>query len=42
MPEDGVAMRERGFQVLAYADVWVFERALRQIAGAQTSTTAVA
>ncbi len=27
--EDGRAMRERGFQVLAFADVWVFERALR-------------
>jgi len=28
--EDGRAMRERGFQVLAFADVWVFERALRE------------
>ncbi len=28
--EDGRAMRERGFEVLAFADVWVFERALRE------------
>jgi 2-keto-3-deoxy-L-rhamnonate aldolase RhmA len=27
--EAGRAMRERGFQVLAFADIWVFERALR-------------
>lgn len=27
---DGRAMRERGFQVLAFADIWVFERALRE------------
>ncbi|HEY2868619.1 MAG TPA: aldolase/citrate lyase family protein [Gaiellales bacterium] len=27
--EDGRAMRDRGFQVLAFCDVWVFERALR-------------
>jgi len=27
--EDGRAMRERGFEVLAFCDVWVFERALR-------------
>jgi hypothetical protein len=23
-------MRERGFEVLAFADIWVFERALRE------------
>jgi 2-keto-3-deoxy-L-rhamnonate aldolase RhmA len=28
-PEEGAALRERGFQVLAYGDVLVFERALR-------------
>jgi 2-keto-3-deoxy-L-rhamnonate aldolase RhmA len=28
-PAEGQALRQRGFQVLAYADVWVFERALR-------------
>jgi 2-keto-3-deoxy-L-rhamnonate aldolase RhmA len=28
-PEEGAALRERGFEVLAYADVWVFENALR-------------
>ncbi len=27
--EEGAALREQGFQVLAFADVWVFERALR-------------
>jgi 2-dehydro-3-deoxyglucarate aldolase/4-hydroxy-2-oxoheptanedioate aldolase len=27
---DGAALREQGFQVLAFADVWVFERALRE------------
>jgi 2-keto-3-deoxy-L-rhamnonate aldolase RhmA len=27
---DGRAMRARGFEVLAFADVWVFERALRE------------
>ncbi len=27
--EEGAALRERGFEVLAYADVLVFERALR-------------
>jgi len=29
-PAEGQALRQRGFQVLAYADVWVFERALRE------------
>jgi len=29
-PAEGAALRERGFQVLAYADVLVFERALRE------------
>lgn len=28
--DEGAALREQGFQVLAYADVWVFERALRE------------
>jgi 2-keto-3-deoxy-L-rhamnonate aldolase RhmA len=28
--EEGAALREQGFQVLAFADVWVFERALRE------------
>jgi 2-dehydro-3-deoxyglucarate aldolase/4-hydroxy-2-oxoheptanedioate aldolase len=27
---EGAALREQGFDVLAYADVWVFERALRK------------
>jgi 2-keto-3-deoxy-L-rhamnonate aldolase RhmA len=27
---DGAALRERGFQVLAYGDVLVFERAMRE------------
>jgi 2-keto-3-deoxy-L-rhamnonate aldolase RhmA len=27
--DEGAALREQGFQVLAFADVWVFERALR-------------
>jgi 2-dehydro-3-deoxyglucarate aldolase/4-hydroxy-2-oxoheptanedioate aldolase len=27
---EGAALREQGFDVLAYADVWVFERALRE------------
>ena len=27
---DGAALREQGFDVLAYADVWVFERSLRE------------
>jgi 2-keto-3-deoxy-L-rhamnonate aldolase RhmA len=29
-PAEGTALRERGFQVLAYGDVLVFERALRE------------
>jgi 2-keto-3-deoxy-L-rhamnonate aldolase RhmA len=29
-PAEGAALRDRGFQVLAYADVLVFERALRE------------
>jgi 2-keto-3-deoxy-L-rhamnonate aldolase RhmA len=29
-PAEGAALRERGFQVLAYGDVLVFERALRE------------
>jgi 2-dehydro-3-deoxyglucarate aldolase/4-hydroxy-2-oxoheptanedioate aldolase len=29
-PAEGQALRQRGFQVLAYADVWLFERALRE------------
>jgi 2-keto-3-deoxy-L-rhamnonate aldolase RhmA len=29
-PKEGAALRERGFQVLAYGDVLVFERALRE------------
>jgi 2-keto-3-deoxy-L-rhamnonate aldolase RhmA len=28
--EEAVELRDRGFQLLAYADVWVFERALRR------------
>lgn len=28
--EEGAALREQGFQVIAFADVWVFERALRE------------
>jgi 2-keto-3-deoxy-L-rhamnonate aldolase RhmA len=32
--EEGAALREQGFQVLAFADVWVFERALRERIGA--------
>jgi 2-keto-3-deoxy-L-rhamnonate aldolase RhmA len=27
---DGAALHARGFQVLAYADIWVFEKALRE------------
>jgi 2-keto-3-deoxy-L-rhamnonate aldolase RhmA len=27
---EGAALRQQGFEVLAYADVWVFERALRE------------
>jgi hypothetical protein len=27
--QDGAAAAARGFQILAYADVWVFENALR-------------
>jgi 2-keto-3-deoxy-L-rhamnonate aldolase RhmA len=33
-PQDGAALLEQGFQVLAFADVWVFERALRAGIGA--------
>ncbi len=28
-PAEGVALRARGFSVFAYADIWVFENALR-------------
>ncbi len=30
---EGAGLRERGFQVLAYCDVWVFENALREEMG---------
>jgi 2-keto-3-deoxy-L-rhamnonate aldolase RhmA len=28
--EEGLSLRERGFQILAYGDIWLFEQALRE------------
>jgi len=40
-PQDGAAAAARGFQILAYADLWVFENALREgLAALRSAATA--